>query len=199
MLFTAMVLVVKPPVRRRLDFEHHIDVEEVNNDEEFQCGQRSPLMSLEGPLNGGRCSIGGWLTSRITEDTDVAGREEHHIDVEEVNNDEEFQCGQRSPLMSLEGPLNGGRCSIGGWLTSRVTEDTDVARRGFERRKMLNWWMVDVTGHRRYREDVAVARHAKTKRKLAMSYTLGLRLPRRDILRCRQIHMIQSKRRKWTC
>ena len=109
MLFTAMVLVVKPPVRRRLDFEHHIDVEEVNNDEEFQCGQRSPLMSLEGPLNDGRCSIGGWLTSRVTEDTDVAGR-------------------------------------------------------GFERRKMLNWWMVDVTGHRRYRVDVAVTLHGMPRR-----------------------------------
>ena len=60
------MLVVKPPVRRRLDFEHHFDVE-VNDDKDFRCGQRSPLMSLEGALNGGRCSTGGWLTSWVTE------------------------------------------------------------------------------------------------------------------------------------
>ena len=61
-------VVAKPPVRRRLDFEHHIDVEISDDDEEFQCGQRSPLMSLEGALNGGGCAMGGWLTSRAPRD-----------------------------------------------------------------------------------------------------------------------------------
>lgn len=52
----------KLPVRRRLDFEHHIDIEELDDD--IPCGQRSPLVSLEVALNGGYVKD-GWVTSRV--------------------------------------------------------------------------------------------------------------------------------------
>ena len=54
----------KPPVRRRLDFKHHIDVEEL--DDHIPCGQRSPLVPLEVALHGGYVR-NGWMTSQVSD------------------------------------------------------------------------------------------------------------------------------------
>lgn len=54
----------KLPVRRSLDFDHHIDTEVV--DDEIPSGQRSPLMTLEVAMNGGYVED-NWLTSRVSD------------------------------------------------------------------------------------------------------------------------------------
>ena len=55
---------VKPPVRRRLDFEYVFDIETDDEDGHIQCGQRKPLVKLEIALQPGYIGD-GWMTARV--------------------------------------------------------------------------------------------------------------------------------------
>ena len=50
------------PVRRRLDFDYHIDAQVL--DDYIPCGQTTPLVPLEQAMQGGYLRD-GWMTSRV--------------------------------------------------------------------------------------------------------------------------------------